>query len=91
MVTHSFFIDDTLAISTLSQAQWLARHYIFLRYGATSGVEVNGGKYVLLSSTGDRRDMDIIAYMFRVRLETLTDGFTYFRFRLKPNCYGTKD
>lgn len=84
-----FFMDDILTFGIISKEQSTTLHYIFTRYGATSGLLTNNSKSTLYFSA--REAIEFITGIFRVSSTPLKYGISYLGYKLKPCRYSSMD
>jgi len=88
-LTHLLFVDDVLLFGRLCALEWKWYYRIISEFCLATGMEINYEKSCFYSK-GEALDPDIQT-LFPVPYYHLDEGMTYLGYRLKPNCYKTRD
>ena len=74
----------------LIRSVWQVFHEIFIRFGNASGMMANVGKSCIYHEDDGRVIAKDIANMFNFSTNSLSMGFKYLGFHMKPNNYKIK-
>ena len=90
-LTHLLFVDDVILLGTGTLHEWMAFEVILNTLCKVSGMSISLQKLGFLYNNIDEETLLSIARVLPYKMETISTGFKYLSYYLKPLGYKIND